>query len=90
MLGRKSKLERLFGEDPNVTIFAGDIFQIEDLRKAAKDVEIIFQSANIPYSEWERKLPLLMANIVQIAKQQSAKLAVVDNIYAYGRSKGER
>ncbi len=86
----KDKLEKLFEKDPNVTIFAGDIFQIEDLRKAAKDVEIIFQSANIPYSQWEEKLPLLMDNIVQIAKHQSAKLAVVDNIYAYGRSEGER
>ena len=32
----------------------------EDLAEAAKDVDIIFQSANIPYSEWEEKLPLLM------------------------------
>ena len=31
----KGKLEKLFGEDPNVTILAGDIFQIEDLRKVA-------------------------------------------------------
>ena len=86
----KGKLEKLFGEDPNVTILAGDIFQIEDLRKAAQDVEVIFQSANIPYSEWKEKLPLLMANIVHVAKHQSAKLAIVDNIYAYGRSKGEK
>ena len=86
----KGKLEKLFGEDPNVTILTGDLFQIEDLRKAAQDVEVIFQSANIPYSEWEERLPLLMANIIQVAKQQSAKLAIVDNIYAYGRSKGEK
>ena len=86
----KGKLEKLFGEDPNVTILAGDIFQIEDLRKAAQDVEVIFQSANIPYSEWKEKLPLLMGNIVSVAKQQSVKLAIVDNIYAYGRSKGEK
>ena len=86
----KGKLEKLFGEDPNVTILAGDIFQIEDLRKAAQDVEVIFQSANIPYSEWKEKLPLLMGNIVSVAEHQSAKLAIVDNIYAYGRSKGEK
>ena len=86
----KGKLEKLFGEDPNVTILAGDIFQIEDLLKAAQDVEVIFQSANIPYSEWKEKLPLLMGNIVSVAKQQSVKLAIVDNIYAYGRSKREK
>ena len=53
-------------------------------------MEVIFQSAKYPYSEWKGKLPLLMANIVEVAKQQSAKLAIVDNIYAYGRSKGEK
>lgn len=84
----KDKLEKLFGDEPNVTIFTGDIFQGSDLEKAAKDVDVIFQSANIPYPEWEEKLVLLMENILTAAIREGAKLAVVDNIYAYGRSKG--
>lgn len=82
----KSKLEKLFGKDPNVTIYAGDVFRKEDLQDAAKDVDVIFQAANVPYQEWESKLVLLMSNILAVGK----KLAFVDNIYAYGRSGGAK
>jgi nucleoside-diphosphate-sugar epimerase len=85
----RSKLEKLFQEDSNVTICTGDIFNQGDLKVAAKDVDIIFQSANIPYIDWEDKLLLFMNNIVSVAKESSVKLAVVDNIYAYGRSAGK-
>ncbi|MFC6603742.1 SDR family NAD(P)-dependent oxidoreductase [Ectobacillus funiculus] len=82
----KEKLEKLFGAEPNVTIITGDIFRVEDLQAAARGVEVIFQAANIPYADWEGKLAAFMTNIVHAAKEQSAKLAIVDNIYAYGRS----
>ena len=85
----RDKLEKLFGNDPNVTIYAGDLFQVEDLEGAARGADVIFQSANIPYSEWETKLLVMMSNIIETAKKQSAKLAFVDNIYAYGRSTGK-
>ncbi|MGG0718277.1 SDR family NAD(P)-dependent oxidoreductase [Robertmurraya massiliosenegalensis] len=85
----KAKLEKLYGKEQNVTIFTGDIFQVEDLKKAAYDVDVIFQSANIPYPEWEEKLELFMRNILIAARENGAKLAVVDNIYAYGRSGGK-
>ena len=85
----KEKLERLFRDDANVMIFAGDVFHKKDLAEAAKGVDIIFHSANIPYRDWEAKLLTLVSNIVEIAKEKSIKLAVVDNIYAYGRSPGE-
>jgi nucleoside-diphosphate-sugar epimerase len=86
----KSKLEKLFSLDQNVHIFAGDIFNKEDLIEASKGVDVIFQSANIPYIEWEEKLISFMKNIVEVVQQQSIKLAVVDNIYSYGRSNGEK
>jgi nucleoside-diphosphate-sugar epimerase len=86
----KAKLEKLFEGDPNVTIFTGDIFQIEDLQAAASGVDVIFQAANIPYPEWEKKLVTFMTNIVNVSAGQSAKLAIVDNIYAYGRSAGKK
>lgn len=85
----KEKLEKLYGKDQNVTIITGDIFQVEDLKRAADDVDVIFQSANIPYPEWEEKLELFMRNILIAARENGAKLAVVDNIYAYGRSGGK-
>lgn len=86
----KSRLEKLFKEDPNVTIAAGDLFRLEDIETAATGVEIIFHAANIPYTEWEEKLAAMMSNVLSVAKSHSVKLAIVDNIYAYGRSRGKK
>lgn len=86
----REKLENLFGEDENVTIFSGDLFRLEDLDKAAQGVDIVYHAANIPYAEWKERLPLLMSNILYTAEKHAAKLAIVDNIYAYGRSDGAK
>lgn len=86
----REKLERLFADNNNITIYAGDIFCIEDLDGAAVGMDMIFQSVNIPYSEWKKKLPIIMSNILLTAKKHSTKLAIVDNVYAYGRSLGKK
>lgn len=84
----KEKINKLFSHNSNVTAYAGNIFNVEDISNAAKGVDVIFQAANIPYSEWEERLELFMSNILSAAKEHSAKVAFVDNIYAYGRSNG--
>ncbi|WML48623.1 SDR family NAD(P)-dependent oxidoreductase [Neobacillus sp. PS3-34] len=86
----REKLERLFADDANITICTGDVFRLEDLDRAANGVDIIFQSSNIPYIDWKEKLPIMMSNILQTSEKHSTKLAIVDNIYAYGRSLGEK
>ena len=86
----REKLEKLFGEEANVTIFAGDVFQLKDLEEAAEGVDVIYCAVNIPYANWKEELPVLMANILQTAEKNSTKLAIVDNIYAYGRSAGTK
>lgn len=86
----KSKLEKLFGTDKNVTTYSGDIFKVEDIIDAASGVDVIFQAANLPYKDWEEELESFIENIIQAAKIQNTKLAFVDNIYAYGRSDGNR
>lgn len=86
----EEKLKKLYQNRRNVTIAAGDIFQMDDLLAAAEGADVIFHAANIPYAQWESKLPTLMGNILAAAKTRGAKLAVVDNIYAYGRSAGEK
>ncbi|WP_462410871.1 SDR family NAD(P)-dependent oxidoreductase [Neobacillus sp. Marseille-QA0830] len=82
----KSRLEQLFAADSNVSIFAGNLFQLDDLREAATGVDVIFHAANIPYEQWEASLQKLVSNILTVAKEKSLKLAMVDNIYAYGRA----
>ncbi|MFX3675223.1 MAG: SDR family NAD(P)-dependent oxidoreductase [Paenisporosarcina sp.] len=86
----REKLEKFFGDDKNVIIFTGDVFRLEDLDEAAKEVDIIYHCVNIPYTNWTEQLPILMSNILHTAEKHSAKVAVVDNIYAYGRSLGTK
>lgn len=81
-------LEKLFGSLP-VNLVTGDAFHLEELLQAVTDVEVVFHAIGIPYPEWEDKHPVLLANILKVVKEKNAKLAMVDNIYAYGRSQGQ-
>ncbi|MCH1627759.1 SDR family NAD(P)-dependent oxidoreductase [Ferdinandcohnia quinoae] len=84
----REKLTTLFGRNKKVEICSGDVFNKEDLAKAAEGVDVIFHAINIPYGEWAAKQPTLMKNVVGTAESANVKLAIVDNIYAYGRSSG--
>ncbi len=84
----KEKLQKLFQDNAGVTIKSGDVFDLESLKEASAGVDTIFQAMNIPYSEWEQKLHIVMKNILETAKHANAKLVLVDNIYAYGSNPG--
>ncbi|SHG09948.1 NAD(P)H-binding protein [Ornithinibacillus halophilus] len=86
----KQKLENLFRHEELVQIHVGDASVIIDLEVAIKGVDIIFNAINIPYQEWTEMLPLITSNIVKVSKKRSVKLAIVDNIYAYGKRREER
>lgn len=84
----KNRLEKMFGHHEQIQVITGDVFNLKQLTDAVENMDVIFHAVNIPYQEWAEKQPLLMANILKSAKRTGAKLALVDNIYAYGRSEG--
>lgn len=86
----RKRLENLFCEEENIQIVAGDIFKQVDVMNAAKDVDVIFHAVNIPYTDWEIKQPKLLQNVLEVTKYYGVKLAIVDNIYAYGRQSREK
>ncbi len=86
----EEKLTKLFRDLELVTIQPGDAEEKEQLIQAAKGVEIIFHALNLPYEDWKDKLSSITGNIIDAAEQNNASLAVVDNIYAYGRSEGSK
>lgn len=86
----KEKLEKLFYDEERVHIIAGDVFKRTNIMEAAKGVNVIFHAVNIPYSDWETKQPELLKNILETTKYYGAKLAMVDNIYGYGRQGREK
>ncbi|WP_107926104.1 SDR family NAD(P)-dependent oxidoreductase [Lysinibacillus parviboronicapiens] len=80
----KEKLVALFQQQPNVTIYSGDVFNVEQLEKASLGVEVIFHAISFPYQEWEEKHMRCLNILIRVAQAQQAKIVLVDNIYAYG------
>lgn len=81
----KAKLEFLYNALPNVAIFSGDALDQNVLMDAADGVDVIFHAVSFPYPEWEKKHPKCLDIVLDVAKKKQAKIAFVDNIYAYGR-----
>ncbi|MEH7122406.1 SDR family NAD(P)-dependent oxidoreductase [Bacillus sp. JJ1773] len=81
----KEKLERLYKGQSNVIIFSGDALNQDDLMEAADGVDVIFHSVSFPYQEWVEKHLKCIDIMLEVAKIKGAKMAFVDNIYAYGR-----
>lgn len=86
----KERLGELFGREEKVTIIAGDASEKKQVSLAAAGVDVIFHALNLPYEEWKKKLLPITQNIIEAAEENGAMLAVVDNIYAYGKSGGSR
>lgn len=80
----KEKLESLFKNQSNVTTFSGDALNESEMMEAAKNVDVIFHAVSFPYPEWEKKHLSCLDIMIKVAKTQQAKIALVDNIYAYG------
>ncbi|WP_312475078.1 SDR family NAD(P)-dependent oxidoreductase [Neobacillus sp.] len=81
----KEKLEQLYMKQASVTIFSGDALNQRELIEAADGVDVIFHTVSFPYQEWEKKHLQCLDIVLNVAKIKQAKVAFVDNIYAYGR-----
>ncbi|WP_342511646.1 SDR family NAD(P)-dependent oxidoreductase [Sporosarcina sp. FSL K6-1522] len=80
----EEKLRALFEQEPGVMIYAGDVLIKSEVSQAAQGVDIIFHAVNFPYPVWSVTHPSCMDILIGVAEAQHAKIALVDNIYAYG------
>ncbi|CDO04753.1 short chain dehydrogenase [Oceanobacillus picturae] len=83
----KEKLEALMKEHayhPKLTYALGNIFKYKTMLESAKDVDVIFQCANVKYQEMESKLLLLGESVMKAADALGKKIVFVDGIYVYG------
>jgi len=80
----EEKLKVLLGQESNVTIYVGDALVEEEVSQAAQGVDVIFHAVNFPYPVWNVTHLLCMDILIRVAEEQQAKIALVDNIYAYG------
>ncbi|MFN7250272.1 MAG: SDR family NAD(P)-dependent oxidoreductase [Anaerobacillus sp.] len=81
----KEKLETLYRSEANVKIFQGDALVEQDVIEASKGVDVIFHSVGFPYQDWDETHPLCVEIMITAARKVGAKIAFVDNVYAYGR-----
>lgn len=81
-------LDKLQTHFPNreVTKKSIDVFDLPSLLQETEGCTHLFLTVNIPYSNWEKKLPIMFENVITTAKQNKTKIILVDNIYAYGES----
>lgn len=86
----KSKLSHLYSGIRRVSIKTGDAMNREQLIHSSNGCDVIFHALNLPYEDWKDKLIRVTENIIYAAERNNARLAVVDNIYAYGRSGGKK
>jgi len=86
----EEKLTYHFGAQSLVNIFPGNVFSKQELNDVVKGNDVIFHAINIPYADWQKKLSILTKNIINVTKENSAKLAIVDNIYSYGKNPGKK
>jgi nucleoside-diphosphate-sugar epimerase len=68
----------------------GDAMDAEFVAEAARGAEAVYHCINSPYfaKVWAATLPRIQANLVAGAGRAGARLVVLDNLYAYGRTGG--
>lgn len=86
----KHKLEKLYVDNPQITIVVGDALNSEDVTQAVSGVDIIFHAVSFPYEEWEEKHLTCLDTVIQAAEIHHKKLVFTDNIYVYGKNQGEK
>lgn len=81
----KEKLMALYEYKDLVKVYSGDVLVEKEVMEAAEGVDVIFHAVSFPYQQWKHKHPLCIENLIRAAERQRAKMALVDNVYAYGR-----
>lgn len=75
---------------PGVEVARGDATDAAFCAEAARGAEAVYHCINAPYAArvWAEVLPRVQENLVAAAGGAGARLVVLDNLYAYGRTGG--
>nr|WP_294941582.1 NAD-dependent epimerase/dehydratase family protein [uncultured Mucilaginibacter sp.] len=74
----------------NTTWKKADLLKLDELREAAKGSTIIYLCAGIVYDAevWKEQWPVIIKNVIAVAKENNARLIFFDNVYMYGLVNG--
>lgn len=69
----KERLQGLYQDESNVSIFIGDALVEKDVMEAVDGVDVIFHAVSFPYEEWKAKHPLCIEMLMKAAETHQAK-----------------
>ena len=78
------------GADPRIQVVAADAMDAEACRRAVDGAAVVYHCMNPRYDArvWETELPRIQESLVAAAGRAGARLVVLDNLYAAGRTGG--
>jgi nucleoside-diphosphate-sugar epimerase len=68
---------------------AADATDLESATDAAKGASVIYQCLNAPYTRWPDLFPPLQHGVLAAAERAEALLVTLENVYAYGPTRGQ-
>ncbi|NCD68482.1 NAD-dependent epimerase/dehydratase family protein [Mucilaginibacter agri] len=74
----------------NVTWQKADLLNYAEVLQAAKGSGVIYLCAGLVYNAkiWQQQWPVIMQNMINVAKETGARLIFFDNVYMYGQLNG--
>jgi nucleoside-diphosphate-sugar epimerase len=74
----------------NITWEKADLLNYNELLEAVKGSTVIYLTAGLVYDKtiWQQQWPVIMNNVINLAKVTGARLIFFDNVYMYGLVNG--
>jgi nucleoside-diphosphate-sugar epimerase len=74
----------------NVSWKKADLLNYAELLEASEGSSVIYLTAGLIYDKnvWKAQWPLIMQNVINVAKETQARLIFFDNVYMYGLVNG--
>lgn len=70
----------------NISWHKADLLNYAEVLQAAKGSDVIYLCAGLVYNKtvWQQQWPLIMQNMINVAKETGARFIFFDNVYMYG------
>jgi nucleoside-diphosphate-sugar epimerase len=81
----KARLAEAFKHYPGAELVDADLMTVEGVRKAARGMSTLIHTAGVLYTDFERLPPMMRASIDGAVAEGVKRMALVTNVYSYGR-----
>lgn len=87
LVRNRAKAEKLFPNEPTLTIVEGDVQDAPLLNRLAADKQYIFHGINYPYNQWFGNMDTATQKIIDAASQnEDTTIVFPGNVYNFGNT----